>query len=71
LVGAEIRAGNEEIGCGTDFGDAFGYQAGFFDAFLSEEAIGVGGTLGIFAIYGDAMADDVKLHALWLLERVY
>ena len=34
LVGAEIGAGEEEIGRGADFGYAFGYLAGFFDSFL-------------------------------------
>jgi hypothetical protein len=71
LVSAEIGTGDEEIGSGADFGDAFGDLAGFFDAFLGEEAIGVGGTFGIFAIDGDAVADYVELHARWLLERVY
>src|SRR5580765_2175016 len=71
LEGAEVGAGDEEVGNGADFGDAFGDLAGFFDAFLGEEAIGVGGTVGVFAIDGDAVADDVELHAVWLLERVY
>jgi hypothetical protein len=63
LMGAEIRAGEEEIGSGPEFSNAFGDLAGFFDALLGEEAIGVGGTFGIFAIDGDAVADDVELHA--------
>jgi hypothetical protein len=29
---------------------------------LREETIGVGGTVGIFAVDGDAVADDVELH---------
>jgi hypothetical protein len=60
-----------EIGGGADFGDAFGNLAGFFDSLLREEAIGVGGTVGVFAIDGDAVADDVELHARWLLGTVY
>ena len=71
LVGAEIGTGEEQVGRGADFGHAFGYLAGFFDSFLGEEAIGVRGTVGVFAIDGDAMADDVELHARWLLKRVY
>lgn len=71
LEGAEVRAGDEKVGGGADFGNAFGDLAGFFDSFLGEEAIGVGGTVGVFAIDGDAVADDVKLHARWLLGRVY
>jgi hypothetical protein len=63
LVGAEIRAGDEEIGGGADFGNAFGDLADSFDSFLGEEAIGVGGTVGVFAIDGYAVADDVELHA--------
>src|SRR5580692_2857236 len=62
LVGAEIGAGNQEVGRGSDFGDAFGYLAGLFDSLLREETIGVGGTVGIFAVDGDAVADDVELH---------
>jgi len=64
LVGAEIGAGKEKVGSGADFGDAFGYLAGFFDSFLGEKTIGVGGTAGVFAIDGDAVADDVELHAV-------
>src|SRR6266436_1746755 len=71
LVGAEVGAGDEEIGGGADFGDAFGNLAGFFDSLLREEAIGVGGTVGVFAIDGDAVTDDVELHAGWLLGTVY
>src|SRR6267142_5233652 len=71
LKGAEVGAGDEEVGDGADFGDAFGDLAGFLDAFLGEEAIGVGGTVGVLAIDGNAVADDVELHAVWLLGRVY
>lgn len=71
LKGAEVGAGEEEVGRGADFGNAFGDLAGFFDSFLGEKAIGVGGTVGVFAIDGDAVADDVELHAGWLLGRVY
>ena len=63
LVGTEIGARDEEIGSGADFGDAFCDLAGSFDSFLGEEAIGVGRTFGIFAVDGDAVADDVELHA--------
>jgi hypothetical protein len=38
---------------------------------LGEEAIGVGGAFRVFAVDGDAVADNVKLHARWLLGRVY
>ena len=64
LKSAEIWAGEEEVGRGADFGYAFGYLAGFFGSFWGEETIGVGGTVGIFAINGYAVADDVELHAV-------
>ena len=64
LGGAEIGAGEEEVGRGANFRDSFRHLAGFFDSFLREETIGVGGTVGIFAIDGDAVADDVKLHSV-------
>src|ERR1700731_2494836 len=46
LEGAEIGAGKEEVGRDADHGYAFGYLAGFLDALLREETIGVGGTVG-------------------------
>ena len=64
MKGAEIGTGKKEVGRGTDFGDAFGDLAGFLDALLGEETIGVGGTVGVFAVDGDAVADDVELHAV-------
>jgi hypothetical protein len=64
LQGAEIGAGKKEVGSGADLGYAFGYLAGFFDSFLREETIGVGRTVGIFAVDGYAVADDVELHAV-------
>jgi len=64
LIGAEIGTGEEEIRGGADFGYAFGDLAGFFDSLLREEAIGVGGAFGIFAIDGNTVADDVELHAV-------
>ena len=64
LVGAEIGTGEEEVGSGADFRYAFGYLAGFFRSLWGEEAIRIGGTVWIFAIYGYAVADDVELHAV-------
>jgi len=69
LKSAEIRTRKQEVGSDADFGDTFGYLAGFLDALLSEETIGVGGTVGIFAVDGDAVADDVELHAVCSLKQ--
>jgi hypothetical protein len=69
LRGAEIGAGEEEVGRGADFAYAFGHLAGFLDSLLREETIGVGGTVGVFAINGDAVADDIELHAVGSCEE--
>src|SRR5579859_330365 len=64
LKGAEIGAGEQKIRRGSDFGDTFGDLAGLFDSLLREKAIRVGRTVGVFAIDGNAVADDVELHGV-------
>jgi len=62
LESTQVGAGEEQVRGNADFGDAFGDQVGFLHAFLGEEALGIGGTLGVFPVDGDAVANDVELH---------
>lgn len=59
---ADVGAADEQIGLDLESGDALGDLFGFVDAFFGEIALGIGGRFRIFAVDGDAVADDVQLH---------
>ena len=65
---ADVWAGDQDVGGDAEGNDSFGGLFGFVDTFFGQVALGVGRTFGVFAVDGDAVADDVKIHFLQLLD---
>src|SRR3979411_1206626 len=59
LHGAQIRAGKKKIRRNSKGGKSFGHGFGLLDAIFGEVAIRVSRALGIFAIDGDTVTNDI------------
>lgn len=68
LKGAQVGAGEQEVGDGADFSDAFCGLFGLVHPLGGEQTLGVRWALGVFAVDGDAVAHDVQLHEGLLLK---
>lgn len=62
LKGAQVGAGEQEVGDGADFSDAFCDLFGLVYPFGGEQTLGVGWAFRVFAVDGDTVAHDVQLH---------
>src|SRR5271157_2465759 len=65
---ADIGAGEHQIRDRANLRDTLSHLLGFFHAFVGQKALRVSGALGILAVDGDAVANDVQLHA-WTTSR--
>src|SRR5579862_9014995 len=62
LHGAHVGTREKNRRRYTQGGKSFGHFASFLESLRSEIALGIGRRLGILAIDGDSVSDDVTLH---------
>ncbi len=69
LRGAHVRAADHQVRVHAERRDTLGHLLGSLDAFLGQIALGLRRALGVFAVDGDAVTDDVELHERGFLLR--